>query len=165
MKIVLNQLLNAIWTILGFSCVLLYWIDVPLYPWFYLFMILSVLGLFVNPAVYKLSKQLSFYEKIGVKVIKKFVQDGDLVNKVSPAGNFKIVNQRDDLKKYLSSINMYEKYHVLCFVFFSLTTIHSLVNEQMLIALGITASNVFYNFYPVALQQYNRAKIVRILKL
>jgi len=165
MKIVLNQILNAIWTIIGFSGVLIYWLNVPLYPWFYIFMILSVSILFLNPAIYKLSRHLSFYEKMGVKVVKKFVQDGDLVNKVSSKGKTKAGTKREQLTKHLSNITMYEKYHILCLVFFTLTTIHALVEGRILIAVGIMISNVFYNFYPVALQQYNRAKILRIFKL
>jgi hypothetical protein len=165
----INQLLNFFWTILGFSAVLIYWLSNPTYPWLYLILLVSFLTLLLPSRYYTISKSKIIYERLGVKTVKRFVQDGDLVNKLfgSTSSNTKAKPARatKNLNQYLRSLIMYERFHFLCFIFFLLTAIQGIKNGDYQISIFILISNIFYNFYPIILQQYNRLRILKLLKL
>jgi hypothetical protein len=141
----LNQLINFFWTAAGFAVVLMYWLKADSN---------LVLG---HPKT---------YEQWGVKRIRQFVQNGDLVNKATantePGQNH--VKDSRSREKYLRTIVMYERYHLICFAFFCLTALHAGFNGEARYALTIMLSNVLYNIAPILLQQYNRARILKLNK-
>jgi hypothetical protein len=128
MRAILNHTLNFIWTGLCFLSVLWHWIPFGMDLWFYLILAFSLLlGFLPGKGIQKLqlSNDRKFYERVGVKYIKRFVQDGDLVKK--QAGKkvaFRVIKSRSQAIKYLKTISMYERYHLIGFAFFSLSSIH-----------------------------------------
>jgi hypothetical protein len=165
----MNQFINFFWTALGFAALFAYWFSVGLSAWLYLFVGLSIIPAFLSRSFFyraQLSNNTKFYERLGVRFIRKFVQHGDFANRLArkshPAhpGIRRIVNAEG----YLSTIMMYERYHFICLIFFLLTSIMAMAEGRYLIALLILISNVVYNCYPILLQQFNRIRVLRCYK-
>ncbi len=106
-----------------------------------------------------------FYEKWGVKYILKFVQNGSLVKMLSNKRSYVVINGKSQARQYLKTILMYERYHWICLLFFMLTAIDSFLYSYFELAGVITAANVIYNLCPILLQQYNKLRISKIVKL
>jgi hypothetical protein len=162
----LNQLINFFWTAAGFAVVLMYWLKADSNLVLGILIILSLLPAFLPSRFLQLSNHPKIYEQWGVKRIRQFVQNGDLVNKATantePGQNH--VKDSRSREKYLRTIVMYERYHLICFAFFCLTALHAGFNGEARYALTIMLSNVLYNIAPILLQQYNRARILKLNK-
>lgn len=109
--------------------------------------------------LFQLSSNPRYYEKLGVRWIKKFVQNGDMVNRSFKNESDKTIKNKNHAGKYLKTILMYEKYHVICFVFFGLSAIYAIYEQEMAYFILIVISNVIYNICPVILQQYNEREL------
>ena len=163
-----NQLLNFFWTLLCFLPLLWYWSVEGPDNWFYGSIIISLACSFLPGTVYQLlqfSNSPKTYEKYGVKIIRRFVQHGDLINRSFRriSAGYKVIKDIRQLKRYLNSIAMYERFHFMCFLFFLFTAFHSLFEHRLLFTLLITIGNFIYNICPIFLQQYNRLRIRRLI--
>lgn len=163
----MNQFINLFWTALGFAAVFAYWFSEGLSAWFYLFIGLSTIPAFLSRNFFdriQLSRNAKFYERLGVRFIRKFVQHGDfatrLARKSHPA--HPIIRQIVNPEGYLSTIAMYERFHFVCFAFFLLTSIVAMVQGRYLAALTIVMSNGVYNVCPILLQQFNRIRVLNL---
>jgi len=164
----LNQFLNLFWTILFFLPVVFYWYSAGSSLWFYLFLIAGYLMGFMTTPVFNLLQLHRFTELFGlkgIKVIRKFVQDGDMINrsirKDSPT--HKVISDKTVIRKYLNTIRMYERFHFVCFVFFLLMSGHAFIFRSFGYFAMISAGNFLYNVCPILLQQYNRARILKLI--
>lgn len=159
----MNQAINFFWTILSFLPVIGFWLTADLVTC-YIFLGISIICLFIPAKLMQPSDRPKFYEKLGVKFIRKFVQNGEYLNKLARKSkpNHKIVNNKASALRYIKSVAMYERYHFLCFVFFLLTAVYAVVQTNYPSALVITLANIFYNICPIVLQQYNRARISKL---
>jgi hypothetical protein len=163
-----NQLLNFFWTVLCFLPVLIYWIPRGADIWLYGSAAFSIVSGLLPERLFKriqISRRPRFYEKSGVRTIRKFVQHGDLINRLyrRQLPGYKITGDVRRMKDYLQTIAMYERYHFICFVFFLCTAVFALAERRFLPALLIVISNVLYNICPIFLQQYNRIRIEGLL--
>lgn len=163
----MNQFINFFWTILCFAGVLLYWTAAGLSTGFYVFIMISFVPVFLPRQVldrFQLSRSTRFYERLGVKFIRRFVQHGDIANRFSRKNKpgYRVTGPKNAARAYLKTIAMYERFHILCLLFFVFTATRALLENKFMIALIIMISNIIYNFCPILLQQYNR---IRILKL
>ena len=166
---VFNQLLNFFWTILCFLPVLWYWAMQGPDSWLYGLIIFSITCGLLPEAFFRflqISQRTGFYEKYGAKMIRKFVQQGDMINRLfrQQYAGYKVIRGAGQARNYLKTIAMYERYHFICFLFFLSTAVHSLFAHRFLFALLITIGNILYNICPIFLQQYNRLRIRRLLK-
>jgi hypothetical protein len=165
----LNQFINFVWTTLCFAPVLSYWIEVYSGPLLYFFVAVSLIFGFL-PARFFQSIQLSqssgFYEKAGVRWVRKFVQNGDFIKRITQKEEKekRVIKDRKAIEKYLKTIAMYERYHFVCLVFFLLTTLHAAFYKAFIYSAIIFTCNFFYNISPIFLQQYNRVRILKLLK-
>lgn len=164
----LNQFINLFWTILSFLPLIIYWYRAHSLFFVILFVVLSVIGIFMPPAFFRrlqLSRKRSFYRRLGIKVVRKLVQDGDLVNKfaVTRADRGPIA-RRAHFRRYLQNSLVYERFHFGGFIFFGTTSLHALGHRDYVDAGIITLINIFYNVYPILLQQFNRIRINGLLK-
>lgn len=162
----MNQFINFFWTALGFAALFAYWFSVGLSAWFYLFIGLSVIPAFLSRSFFyrvQLSRNTKFYERLGVRFIRKFVQYGDFANRLArksyPA--HPVIRRTANPKGYLSTIMMYERYHFICLIFFLLTSIIAMLQGRYSVALLIMISNMIYNVCPILLQQFNRIRVLR----
>jgi hypothetical protein len=138
--------------------------------WLYVLILLSAAFAFLPNGIFselQLSSNKKFYERLGVKLIQKLVQNGTFANNAIHKNDpqYKVIKNRAQAQNYLSTIAMYEHYHLACFVFFGLTFIHALYQQQFVLALLILSADVIYNVCPILLQQYNKLKVMRVLKL
>lgn len=163
----LNQLINIFWTAFAFTPVLWFWIKIGVDYWLYIFLILGfVFSILPQKVLIKLhiGSSRRIYERCGVKTIRKYVQDGDWVNSLNkkpPSSRFDdVIN----VKKYLTTIAMYERFHWFCFIFFLGSAIYAFFLGLTLFGIWLTAVNVIYNITSILLQQYNRIRIDGLIK-
>jgi len=162
----MNQVVNLFWTIVCFIPIIIYWATAGHLLWCFIFISISVLSQTLPLNRLQLSHNPKFYERLGIKFIRKFVQHGEYVNtlKRKAKPHYSVVNNRTGAAQYMKTIVMYERFHFICFVFFLSTAIHALVTGHYLLFMVILIANVIYNIYPMLLQQYNRVRIARLIK-
>jgi len=162
---ILNQLINFFWTAVGFTPVVWFWIKDGLNLYFYLFVALSLIVSILPEKIFRLftrSSRRSLYEKLGVKQIRRFVQNGTLINAVTNKEKRSVVTGVSQARRYIKTIAMYERFHWACFTFFLLTTIRCLMVADYKLALAITAANALYNVCSILLHQYNKVRIHKL---
>jgi hypothetical protein len=122
--------------------------------------------MFIPLRFLQLSNDPNFYARTGVKFVRKFVQNGDYINrfirKSKPA--HRTIKNKENAVIYLKTTVVSEIYHLFCLLFFTLTIIYTVILGHYLIAAITALANVLYNIYPILLQQYNRARIMKITK-
>lgn len=164
---ILNQLINFFWTALCFAPVFWFWFQEGTPSiYFYLFLGFSLLfGAIPCKILNKLtvSTDKKDYEKYGIKFIRKFVQNGDIVKSHSKDKRDNSIKDKDQARGYLNTIAKYERYHWICLIFFLLTSIYGFLNGKFIFGFSILIANLFYNLIPILLQQYNRIRIKRLL--
>jgi hypothetical protein len=168
----LNQLINIIWTVASFSLIGVYWgryyAENGSLSTLYTIIVLSMLS-YILPkswlSALTLSDNRKVYERIGVKFILWFVQNGRFVNLVKRKSGTQLglITSRKSARTYLSTIAMQERYHYSCLVFFMLSALSASLSGKMGIAFGILFWNILYNVFPILLQQYNRLRIKTLL--
>jgi hypothetical protein len=164
----INQFINLFWTILSFMPIYDYWIGKDI-TWLYAFVLFSLIPAVLPNSIFRhfqLSSNSKFYEHLRVKFIQKFVQNGTTINRVIRKKNpaYKIIKDRVEARNYLGTINMYERYHVFCFIFFGLTFGQALYSQRYVAAFLVLIVNVIYNICPILIQQYNKLRVMRLLK-
>jgi hypothetical protein len=159
----MNQLVNIFWTILCFIPVIGFWLNADLLI-LYIFIAISILSLLLPARLLQLSNRSKFYEKLGIKLIRKFVQNGEYINllirKFKPG--HKTISNKTDATRYLKTVQMYDRYHFLCLIFFLLTTVYALIRAQYFLAVVTSFANIIYNICPILLQQYNHIRILNL---
>lgn len=162
----IGHLLNILWSIICFTPIVVYWADFGAQKWLYVFIFSGVVTMFMPKQVlYKLSLRSSrtSYENWGVKTFRKFVQEGD--HRWATKMETKYIANRTDAKKYLGKIDMYERFHWCCLVFFLFSGVHGFAYGKVAYGMLITAANAIYNLPTILLQQYNRLRIEALLKI
>ncbi|MGY4539327.1 F0F1-type ATP synthase assembly protein I [Mucilaginibacter sp. UYNi724] len=161
----MNQAINFFWTIICFIPVIAFWWGAGAMQLLYVLIFISVLSLVVPARVLQLSKNPKFYEGLGVRFIRKWVQNGEFANRISRRKNprYKLIKNRAHATQYQRTIVMYERYHFMCFIFFLLTAAFAFVNHSYLFFATIFIANIIYNICPILLQQYNRARVLRVI--
>lgn len=162
----MNQAINFFWTILFFIPVITYWLAANSLLWCLIFIGVSVVSSFLPVSQIQLSNNPRFYENFGVKFVRKFVQNGEFINRLirKAKPNYRIIKSKANAVQYMKTIMMYERYHFICFVFFSLTTLHALITSHYTLSVLAIIANIIYNIYPILLQQYNRARVSKLIR-
>jgi len=114
----------------------------------------------------QLSPTTSFYEKIGIRMVKKYTQDSDFINRLirRKFPQYRIFDHNVSIQKHLNKAYAIEKIHFMMFLFFLLTSIYALTQGYAGWAVMITINNFVFNLYPNFLQQYNRLRLRRLMK-
>lgn len=169
----LNQIINLFWTVLSFAIFGIYWGGYlaeqrsPLL--LAVFVVFSIMT-YAIPArwidKFAVSKNKTTYERIGVKLLLYFVQNGTLVNHIQKRQRKRpgLIHNRTQAENYLKTIRMQERFHYCCFILFILSTGSAFLTEKPGMALMILLCNITYNVYPILLQQYNKIRINRLLR-
>jgi hypothetical protein len=161
----MNQAVNFFWTILCFIPVIGFWLTADMFTC-YIFIGISIASLLLPAKLLQLSNQPKFYEKLGIKLIRKFVQNGEYINAFLKKRNpqYKTIHGKAGATSYMNTVIMYERYHFLCFVFFLLTGMFAIISARYTVAAFIFLANIIYNICPILLQQYNVVRIQKINK-
>jgi len=160
-----NAVPNTIWSLLGFVPVSVFCYTHTEPKFIYIFSAISTMPLFLPNIFFdkiQISKSARLYKKMGVGFINRYAQNGaiinDLIKKQFP--QFKVVAfKRQSTKQLIQQTYIFEKFHFILFVFFSLVTVYAMVKQYFLWAFVIALTNIIYNIYPNLLQQYIRVKL------
>jgi len=115
----------------------------------------------------QIGKTIKIYKQLGVHHINKVAQNGVIINNLIKRKfpDHKIVtNKRSSVSGLIAQTYIFEKFHLILFLFFSLTFIASFLNGHWVWAAVILLTNIAYNIYPNLLQQYMRLKLVLFSK-
>lgn len=162
----MNHAVNIFWTILGFTPVIGFWAAADSMRLCYMFIGISILSVLLPGRYLQISNNPKFYTRLGVKWIRRFVQNGDVLNRSERKNNpqHKVIKGRSNALGYMHTVVIYERYHCMCILFFLLTTVYSIIKAQYPFTLIIIIANIIYNICPLLLQQYNRARIARLIR-
>lgn len=162
----IDTFINFFWTILCCAPVVWYWYNTGWGIWSYFLLGTSfIAGLLPYRLLQwtRLAKSRRGYERMGVRFIRKLTQNGDWANKVAHTSGNTISNP-ETAEKYLNTIMMYERFHLICGLFFLLTAIHAFIHSYWITGLLICIANIVFNYAAILLQQYNRLRILQLLQ-
>ena len=161
-----NMIPNLIWSILNLTPITIYCFTILDYKTFYIFLIPSLIPMFFrNSFIDKLQigKTVRFYKRLGVHLINQVAQNGVIINRLIKRKfpEHKVVtNNKSSIAGLNNQTYIFEKFHLILFLFFSLTTIFAFAKGHLIWACVILLTNVAYNIYPNLLQQYIRLKLI-----
>jgi hypothetical protein len=164
-----NQLSNVFWSVLGFAPVGYFCYTRMELVWLYIFLALSLPMLLLPNAVYdamQISRTTAVYERIGIRIVRKFTQDGDWVNRMIRRRfpKYKVFDSYPSIRRHLRKAYTIEKVHFAFFLFFLYASLYALVNSYFFWAGLIMLTNLIFNIYPNLLQQYNRLRLRQLMR-
>jgi len=160
-----NMIPNLIWTIINLTPIFIFCFTLMSHKIIYIFLAVSSIPIFLkNSFLDKLqvAKTTSTYKKLGVNVINRFAQNGAIINRLMKKKfpEYKIVSIKESsISSLIGHTYMFEKFHLILFLFFDFTIVYAIVNAHLFWASIILVSNIAYNIYPNLLQQYIRLKL------
>lgn len=160
-----NMIPNLIWSIIHLTPIVIFCFTRIEPSLVYIFLCISLVPVFLkNSLIDRLQagKTTAFYKKIGVPVINKVAQNGDIINsllKKKFPDHKTVTHDPSSIARLINQTYVFEKFHLVLFLFFSLVIIYSLLNSYWCWALVIFVTNLAYNIYPNFLQQYIRLKL------
>lgn len=154
-----NLIINLFWTTVCYVPVVSLWY-LHYHPTIlFASLVVSLLPVLV-PAKYfsllQISRRRSFYESLSIKSLQSLTQDGRLVSTLAKRKN---QHTRAAHNNYKSKIAMYEKYHMICLVFFLVSFAYAIHQQAFLLSLLIFITNIIYNVIPILIQQYNKLRL------
>jgi len=161
-----NMIPNLIWSVLNLVPVTVFCYNFVDRSSLYTFIAISILPVFFPNSFFdkiQLGKTTAIYKKLGVDLVNKLAQNGDIINKLirKKFPGYKAISyQRSSINKLLQQTYIYEKFHFVMFVFFCLVMAYALIKTYPGWAVIVFVCNLFYNVYPNLLQQYIRVKLM-----
>ena len=164
-----NLIPNLIWSIINLAPIVSFCFIAMPSRLVIIFLAISVLACAIPNSFFEklqVSKTIGFYKKIGIEIVQKYTQNGEVINRMirKKFPHYKIIQGRVSLKKQLKQTYFFEKFHVVMLVFFVLTTVYALKERHSAWALIFTVNNLLYNVYPILLQQYIRLRLNNSIK-
>lgn len=164
---VMNQVLNFFWTSLAFIPVMIFWWNTGINIFFFTFVLISVFFIFIPEkflSKFQLSNKRNLYEKFGVKIVRKFVQNGEWIRSTFNESYKPTIKNISKANAYVKTIYIYERFHWLCFIFFLFSSIYAICMGKILLGFLIFLCNLIYNVAAICLQQYNKLRILSLHK-
>jgi len=165
-----NMIPNVIWSILNLTPISIYCFTLLDNKTFYIFLAISFIPIFFkNSFIDKLQigKTVKFYKILSVHLVNEVAQNGLIVNNLIKrkfADHKVVTNEKSSIAGLIRQTYIFEKFHLLLFLFFSLTMTYAFVHGHSAWACIILLTNVLYNIYPTLLQQYIRLKLTLFSK-
>lgn len=115
--------------------------------------------------VHRFEKTGRLYELLGVRIFRKLVPNGDWVNRWRRRRDpgFRVLSDRRSAAEFLARTVMSEKSHLVLLLVGAGTSLFAWHIGWKGWAVYLGAANVLVNLYPVLLQRYTRARIIRLL--
>jgi len=160
-----NMIANLIWSALLIVPIAVFCYTFVNRKLFWIFLIISLLGIFLPRSFFdniQLGKSGGVYKKIGVRFVNRFTQNGDIINALirKRYPEYKVISPgQSSIVKLISQTYMFEKFHCILFLFFSMTIVYAFTEGYFIWAFVFLISNIVYNVYPAFLQQYIRARL------
>jgi hypothetical protein len=111
----------------------------------------------------QIGKTATIYKKLGVHLINKVAQNGVIINTLIKRKfpEHKVVTNKDSsITRLINQTYVFEKFHLILFVFFCLAAVYAIAKSHLYWAFIISLTNIAYNIYPNLLQQYIRLKLI-----
>jgi hypothetical protein len=164
-----NAIPNFFWSVLHLGPVTVFCFTEMSPVWAYIFLGASILPGLAPDSFFdriQLGRSAGIYKKIGIMVIRKYSQDGDLINRriQQRFPGYKVIEKEGALKRYMQRTYFFERFHFILLLFFLFAAVYAAAHSHGWWALLICFSNLLYNLYPMWLQQYNRLRLRVILK-
>ena len=159
-----NAVPNMFWSVLGLTPISVYCYQYMERAWLYGMLAGSMLT-FGLPAswfrYWQLSAAPAAYRRLGVPVVNRFTQHGTLMHSLirRQYPQYRRVRSRPTLAAVLRATYHQERFHLVLFLFFLLTSLYAAALGHGRWALLIGLTNVGYNLYPMWLQQYLRVRL------
>jgi hypothetical protein len=160
-----NLIPNLVWSVLNITPILIFCFTLIELRLIYIFLAISFIPAFLRNAFIdklQIGKTTKIYKKLGVPLIKKISQNGEIINtllkKKFPEHKI-LTNNKKSISTLINQTYVFEKFHLILFLFFSLIIIYSIFNEYWVWTFTILITNIAYNIYPNFLQQYIRIKL------
>ena len=160
-----NMIPNFIWSLLNLVPISIFCFKIVDLKIVYIFLAISFSPIFLKNSFLdkiQIGKTSSIYRKLGVHFINRVAQNGVLINKLIKRKfpDYKAVtNNKSSIAKLINQTYMFEKFHLMLFIFFSLIIIYAVLHQELLWSFIILLCNIVYNVYPNFLQQYIRLKL------
>ncbi|QDA60242.1 glycosyl-4,4'-diaponeurosporenoate acyltransferase CrtO family protein [Hymenobacter jejuensis] len=159
-----NAVPNVFWSALSLTPLSIFCYQHIERRWLYGLLFVSLL-LYALPASrfkhLQISRNPLIYRKLGVVAINRFTQHGGLVNwlirRTYP--QYRRLRARSAVAALVRTTYHQERFHLVLFVFFLLTSFYAVAQGYWRWALLLTLLNVGYNLYPMWLQQYIRVRL------
>ncbi|WP_316832106.1 hypothetical protein [Pedobacter aquatilis] len=160
---VINQLINFFWTLIAFFPIIVLWNQHWHIGYFITISCLSILIGFTPLSYFVISKTTKSYQKIGVGHVLLFVQDGKIAKRFA-GKNRKNLTAKLNIKSLILRTVVQERFHLVCLFFFLGSMSYAMALKLFYLSIWLLITNIFYNFYPVLLQQYIRLRLKKINK-
>jgi len=161
-----NMFPNLIWSILNLTPISIYCFRFLDNKTFYIFLSVSLIPIFLKKYVIdklQIGRTVKIYKQLGVHLINKVAQNGAIINNLIrrkfPDHKIVITN-KSSIAGLISQTYIFEKFHLIFFLFFSFTIAYAFIKGHLTWACIILLTNVAYNIYPNLLQQYIRLKLI-----
>ena len=160
-----NMLPNLFWSALSLTPVSVFCYNVMPVKRFCIFLTISLLAILLPKSFFnsiQIGKTPVVYKNIGVNFINRFTQNGVIINRLirRKFPQYKVMSgRRASIDRLIKQTYIFEKFHFIMFLFFSLTAIYALLERYVVWAFIVSLTNLVYNVYPAFLQQYIRVKL------
>lgn len=161
---VANAVPNVLWSALALTPIGVYCYQLMARPWLYGFLGVSLLAYAVPTAwfgYWQLSRRPARYRQLGVALLNRVTQHGDFVNRLIRwrYPTYRHLPSRAALARLVRTTYHQERFHLVLFLFFLLTSAYAAVQGQAGWCGLLLLTNVGYNVYPMWLQQYLRVRV------
>ncbi|ANE52131.1 hypothetical protein [Flavisolibacter tropicus] len=160
-----NMLPNLVWSILGLVPISIFCYTHLTSRLFWLFIAISFLPVFLSNAYLskiQIARTTTTYRKLRVGLIQQLSQNGVVINRLIRRRfpTYKAVRKdAKSMNRLLKQTYAFEKFHYMLFLFYSMVGVYALFKGYIGWAAIILLTNLFYNIYPILLQQYIRLKL------
>lgn len=164
-----NAISNVFWSVVNLTPIWIFcykYLDLKL---LYEFLAISLLTVLLPRSFFnriQLAKTRSVYVQLGVPFVNKLTQNGVIINRLirKKYPHYNVISTRKrSVEYYYKKTYLFEKFHFIFFIFFTITTIYALINQHFLWVLILMVTNILYNIYPNLLQQYIRVRLIKIV--
>lgn len=110
---------------------------------------------------FALSTSRTAYERLGVPSLTKFTQDAGWLRRMGGSSKPRARRDKESLRRIVRDTWMRERFHLGVFVFLFLCSAAAALQRKGIWLFALILINVFYNVYPILLQQYLRLRVTR----
>lgn len=167
---VYNMVPNLLWSVLGLGPIAVFWYTYINITLLLVFVGISIFPVFLSPSFIdrmQVAKRTTFHKKLKLDLVQRLSQNGEIVNKWirKKYPTYKVFRRDQKMIKSLSrQTYVFEKFHLMLFVFFLLTCLYAFSKGLFVWAAIIFILNVVYNVYPILLQQLIRQKLTLLIR-
>jgi hypothetical protein len=106
------------------------------------------------------------YQILGIRLFRRFVPDGDLANRLRRRRepDHRLIRGRRSVPAFIRRTELSERGHLVWLLAGVLSAAYAWQIDWPGWALYLTVGNVLVNLYPILLQRYTRARLIRIVR-